>query len=73
MQQSAGRHYKKTTLEGRKEPAQGGEAASGPQSMEGQSRTNESRKREIEREREIKRNGADGEAAWKLEMEADWK
>lgn len=43
MQQSAGWHYKKTTLEGKKEPAaaQGGEAASGPhwlhiKPMEGQ-------------------------------------
>lgn len=29
--------------------------------------------RDRKRERERERNGADGEAAWKLEMEADWK
>lgn len=63
--QAAGWHYKKTTLEGKKEPSSGARRRSSKwtalathiKPMEGQ---------------KAERNGIDGEAAWKLEMEADW-
>lgn len=59
--QAAGRHYKKTTLEGKKEPSSGARRRSSKwtalathiKPMEGQ---------------KAERNGIDGEAAWKLEI-----